>query len=84
MQLFKYYFKLSVVGSDGGGRNEICLVEITVENQNDNKPKIQAAEVVYLDNSIKPGDVVIDLKVSLQFCLLISETIFLCLDCSNH
>ena len=78
MQSFKYYFKLSVVGSDGGGRSEICLVEITVENQNDNKPKIQAAEVVYLDNSIKPGDVVIDLKVSLQFCLLITRIQYDC------
>ena len=56
-----------MIGTDGGGQSEICLIEIRIENQNDNKPKIQAAEVVYLDNSIKPGDIVIDLKVFIHY-----------------
>ena len=61
----KNIFQLTVTATDGGGLTDTAQILIEVENLNDNLPSIKAAEVVYLDSNLQPGDLVIDLEVNL-------------------
>ena len=59
--------QLTVHAEDGGGLSDSAELLIEVENLNDNLPNIAAAEIVYLDNGLSSGDVIIDLKVYLYY-----------------
>lgn len=51
------------MATDAGGLSDRAQLLIEVENLNDNLPSIKAADVVYLDATVAPGDLVIDLEV---------------------
>ena len=55
--------QLTVMATDAGGLSDRAQLLIEVENLNDNLPSIKAADVVYLDATVAPGDLVIDLEV---------------------
>jgi len=55
-------FQLTVIATDAGGLEARSELKIEVQNLNDNLPSIKAADVVYLDSSLMPGDMVIDLE----------------------
>ena len=59
--------QLTVHAEDGGGLTDSAELLIEVKNLNDNLPNIAAAEIVYLDNGLSSGDVIIDLKVYLYY-----------------
>ena len=63
---FHPFFQLTVIATDAGGLEARAELKIEVQNLNDNLPSIKAADVVYLDSSLMPGDMVIDLEVSKQ------------------
>ena len=55
--------QLTVMATDAGGLSDRAQLLIEVENLNDNLPSIKAPDVVYLDATVAPGDLVIDLEV---------------------
>ena len=65
-----FLFQLTVIATDAGGLEARSELKIEVQNLNDNLPSIKAADVVYLDSSLMPGDMVIDLEVRTAKCNL--------------